>query len=119
MNNFVTVHIKVCRSNYFLIISDRVGKVLFTKSCGNLGLKNIQKRSPEGLNLVVQEIFKFILSCGSKNYFLIKLEGSKNPILRKIYKQFLIFSKKCVILIIGICIVNKISHNGCRKKSVI
>lgn len=115
MKHTLIVHFKLYRSNYFLIISDYFGKILFTKSSGNLGFRHIQKRSVEAFDAIVAQAIKFILSAGNHSIFL-KLEGFNKKNLEEIYLQFLKIIKKYKINTVGFNIVNKIPHNGCRKK---
>ena len=115
MQNIVIVHIKLYRSNCFLIISDNSGKILFTKSSGCLGFQNMQKRSIEAFNSLLSTTIKLLLSYHNCLVFL-KLDGINKKNLDEIYVQVLKILKKYKINIIGFKIIHKIPHNGCRKK---
>jgi len=116
MKNLIIVHIKLYRSNYFLIVSDDSGKVLFTKNSGSLGFQNMQKRSTEAFNSLLASAVKYILSHNNSLVFL-KLDGVNKNVLEDIYVQVLKFLKKYKINVVGFKIVHSIPHNGCRKKS--
>lgn len=118
MNILLILHIKVFRNNYYLILSDSVGKVLFTKNSGMMGFKNTTKRSIEAFNSILFEVFKKIFYLKAKKKIFLKIEGSKKYILREIYKQFLKMLNKYNIQTLGLVIVNKIAFNGCRKKKI-
>lgn len=115
MVNLLIVHIKLYRSNYFLIISDNWGKILFTKNSGSLGFKNMQKRSIEAFNHLLLITVKSILVYNNCLVFL-KLDGINKNSLKAIYVQILKFLKKYKINIIGFKMVYNIPYNGCRKK---
>lgn len=114
--NLLILHIKIFRNNYYFILSNILGKVLFKKNSGILGFKNANKKSIEALKLIFFIVFKYIFKLSGTNKLFLKLEGSKKNILREIYKQFLKLLNKFKIKILGLIIINKISFNGCRKK---
>lgn len=118
MNILLILHIKVFRNNYYLILSDSVGKVLFTKNSGMMGFKNTTKRSIEAFKSILFEVFKKIFYLKVKKKIFLKIEGSKKYILREIYKQFLKMLNKYKIQTLGLVIINKIAFNGCRKKKI-
>jgi hypothetical protein len=109
------IHLKIFRNNYFLIISNTIGKILFTINSGQVGFKNISKCSIESLKIILQQGFKFFIGLKKKRMFF-KLEVSIKYILYEIYKQFLIFFQKYKTKIPILKIINKISHSGLRKK---
>lgn len=117
MNNILILHIKIFRNNFFLIISNMLGKVLFIRNSGMLGFKNMNKREIETFKIILLSSLKFILTLKKKKIFL-KLEGQKKFFLREIYKQLLNLLNKFNIKILGLSIINKISFNGCRKKKI-
>lgn len=115
MKKIIFVHFKILRGNFFLLISDYLGKLLFNKSCGCLGFKNIQKRSKESfLNLISLGI-QFLLNLESTNQLLIKMEGITSSFLYLIQNKFINVLESNNIKIFSIKLINKISHNGCRK----
>jgi ribosomal protein S11 len=116
MTNWVLLHIKIYRGNFFFIISNNAGKILFEKTGGNLGFYNITKRKVEVFNELLLLTFKRILIIiGTLNFF-IKFEGLKVHYLWTIYKIFIKKLKQQKINILGYKAINKIAHNGCRKK---
>ena len=116
MKNWLILHIKVYRGNFIIIISNNTGRTLLEKTSGNLGFNNITKRKLEVFNELLLLAFKRVLiSMGSLNLF-IKFEGLKSQYLWNIYKLFIKKLRKQKINIIGYKIINKIAHNGCRKK---
>jgi len=116
MKEFISIHIKICRGNFFIIISNKEGKLLFTKNSGNLGYKHITKRSTEALNTLLNLSVKYILSIKEDCHFFIQFEGTKKNYLQEIRKKLIIplINQQCVI--VGFKIRNKIAHNGCRSK---
>jgi len=114
-NQMISTHVKVYKSNFFCIVSNSKGQVLFTKNSGNLGFSNIQKRSVEALNSLLEVFLKEILLL-KKKYVFLKLEGLKLNILKDIYKHIIPFLKKNNIILIGFKHLTKIPHNGCRVK---
>ena len=99
------------------MISNTYGQILFMKNAGSFGFTNMQKRDSEVLRKALSTAFDFILSCSLETHLLLKLEGSKKHIIKDMYKIFFKLLKKSKVKIVGIKVVNKISHNGCRKKS--
>ena len=118
MNNLLILHIKVLRNNYYLIMSNTLGKILYTKSCGIYNFQNINKRNIESFKTIILNLFKSVSQKDNKKKIFLKIDGSKNFFLREIYKQIFVFIYKYKIKILGLLIVNKISFNGCRKKII-
>lgn len=105
------------KSNFFLIISNRFGKTLFTISSGNVGLKNIKKREFESVKILLLQGFKYLLKSNKTNNIFFKIEGSNSYFLSKIIKYFLSLKMKYSVNLIGVELINKKSHNGCKKKN--
>lgn len=80
--DLLVVHIKIYKGNFFFIISNTKGKLLFVKTAGVVGFKDIEKRSILALTSLLLEGFNFILKKGF-NIFL-KLEGANDEILKHI-----------------------------------
>jgi hypothetical protein len=114
-NQILSMHIKCYKSNYFFIISNNSGKVIFIKNSGNLGFRNMQKRGVEALSMLLETCLKEIIFL-KKNYFFLKIEGLKLNVLKIIYKHLIFFFKKNKIVLIGFKHIHKNSHNGCRRK---
>jgi hypothetical protein len=110
--SIINVHIKICKSNFFLIISTGFGKSLLSTNSGYLGFKNIQKRSVEAFNKVLMFGIKFLYSFKRNYYAFFYFENVKKSKLAKIYKAFI---KKLKIKFLGFSMINKIPHNGCKK----
>jgi ribosomal protein S11 len=110
------VHIKVYRGNFFFIISNNEGKIIFEKTGGNLGFTNITKRKIEVFNELLLLTFKRILIIVGNSNIFIKFEGLKIKYLQTIYKILLKKLKQQKINILGYKALNKIAHNGCRRK---
>lgn len=111
----ISTHLKIYKSNFFCIVSNESGQVIFIKNSGSLGFNNIQKRSVEALNSLLEISLKEILLL-KKKYIFLKFEGLKVSVLKDVYKHFIIFFKKNNITLIGFKRVSKIPHNGCRVK---
>ena len=62
MNTLGFIHIKVLRGNFFLLISNYLGNLVFKKSCGDLGFKNIQKRSKDAFANLLAIGVQFVLN---------------------------------------------------------
>jgi hypothetical protein len=118
MSNKLIIHIKLLRNNCFLIISNDLGKILFIKNAGCLGFKNIYKREVEVLTKLLISSTNFILSFSQESFLFLKLEGLKKYTVRIIYKQLHLLLKNYNVRILNLKIVNKVVHNGCRKKSL-
>ena len=118
MNNILILHTKIFRNNFFLIISNISGKVLFTKNSGFYGFKNMNKKDIESFKVMLLNALKFILKFQDEKKIFLKLEGQKKNLLREIYKQLLNLLKKFNYKILGLIFVNKVSFNGCRKKKI-
>jgi ribosomal protein S11 len=116
METRIIIHIKCLRTNFFTIVSDNVGKVLFSKSSGMLNLKNTQKRTKDAFNDLLMSVIQFVLTLGTKIKIFVKLEGTtKNLFLKKVGIEFLNTLKRHNIFFCGLHLKNKISYNGCRK----
>lgn len=115
MTEIRIVHIKSSRNNFFIIISDSKGKVLFSKNAGSIGFKNNLKRTVEALNKLLIEAVQFSANQRKLNFFF-KLDALDAKMLEILYKQTINNFKKLNIQILGFKIINKIPHNGCRNK---
>jgi ribosomal protein S11 len=115
MGKVVFVHIKVLRGNFFLLISNQYKKLIFNKSCGNLGFKNIQKRTKDAFQNLLSLSLQYLLNLSAKNKLFVKIESAKKEVLNQIYNQFLNVLKSYRFDIFAIILIDKISHNGCRK----
>jgi len=110
------IHVKCLRSNFFVIISF-LGYVLFSQSSGNLGFQDTQKRTKDALLTLLTSAFEYIQKLKTKaTHIFLKVEGAIKSIFFKQIKLKLLraFTKKKIKLI-GFQLVNKTSHNGCRK----
>jgi len=109
------VHIKILRGNFFLLISNQLGELIFDKSCGKLGFKDIQKRTKESFQNLLLLGIQYLLNLDNIYELFIKIEGAKKKNLELIYSQFITILKSYNINIFAVKLINKISHNGCRK----
>jgi ribosomal protein S11 len=116
MKNWIVLHVKIYRGNFFIIISNNAGKILFEKTGGNLGFCNIAKRKTEVFNEILLLAFKRIITIIGSLSLFIKFEGLKVSFLWNIYKIFIKKIKQQKINILAYKVINKITHNGCRKK---
>jgi len=115
MQKVIFINIKVLRGNFFLSISDCLSKLLFNKSCGNVGFSNIKKRSKEAFQILLLSGIQFMLNLDQRSKLFIKIEGASKEILHQIYSQFVNVLHSSNFSICVIKLVNKVSHNGCRK----
>ena len=60
MELLIIIHIKIYKNNFFLVISDSIGKVLLSISAGYFGFKHIKKRSVEALNRLLLYLQTYI-----------------------------------------------------------
>jgi ribosomal protein S11 len=111
----IVVHIKVYNRNFFMVVSNSLGKLLFVKNSGIAGFKNTEKNSPEAISAMFLGVLKLIVQL-KKNAIFLKLEGVPEDVLSIIYKQVISFFKKYKLYVVGFKVLNKIAHNGCRKK---
>lgn len=117
MSYYLILHIKVVRGNIFLIVSTNIGTQILSKNSGSLGFKNRKKCSVESLQQLLDLGLNTILS-KKVNAFFLKLEGIHFRNLREIYKSLFGFVKAKRLYLIGFKVINKIPHNGCRKKKI-
>jgi ribosomal protein S11 len=115
MNKIIFIHIKILRGNFFLLISNQSKKLIFNKSCGNIGFKNIQKRTKSAFQDLLSLSIQYLLNIDTKNKLFIKIDSPKKEILNQIYSQFINILKNYKFNIFAITLINKIAHNGCRK----
>ena len=115
MSLVLNVYCKKLKNNFFITISDNLGKSLWGRSLGCFKFKNIQKRSVEAFNFNLQAAVDFIILNNNKENIFLHLEGIQFKLLRKIYKFFFNKLRKYNIQILGFKIVNLISHGGCKK----
>lgn len=115
MNNVLFVHIKVLRGNFFVFISNKYKKLIFNKSCGNLGFKDIQKRTKDAFQNLLSLSLQYLINLSTKNKLLVKIEAAKKDTLNQIYNKFLNILKSYKFNTFAITLINKIAHNGCRK----
>lgn len=116
MKGFLILHIRLVKNNFFLNISDSCGKLLFIQTAGTLNFTNINKRGLEVFKALILSGFSFLLGLGQhkKNIFL-KIEGFKRRSLKLFYKEYktITYSK---FKFLALKVINKVPHNGCRKK---
>jgi ribosomal protein S11 len=115
MSKVLFIRIKVLRGNFFLLISNQYRKLIFNKSCGNLGFKNIQKRTKDAYQSVLALGIQYLLKLGVKNKIFIKIEAAKKEVLSKIQNDFVGVLKHYKLNVFAITLLNKVLHNGCRK----
>ena len=115
MKNILFIHIKILRGNYFLLISNQLGKLIFNKTCGNLGFTNIKKRTKDAFQDLLQNGIQYLLKLDNNYKLFIKIEGSKKKILQLIFQKFISLLKSHNFYIFSVKLINKVSHNGCRK----
>lgn len=116
MDTRIILHMKCLRTNFFMIVSDNVGKVLFSKSSGTLSLKNTQKRTKDAFSELLMSVIQFVLTLGTKIKIFVKLEGTnKNLFFKQVGIEFLNTLKRHKIYLCGLHLRNKITYNGCRK----
>jgi ribosomal protein S11 len=114
-NVVISIHLKIYKSNFFCVVSNESGQVIFLKNSGNLGFSNIHKRSSDALDSLLEASMKELLLL-KKRYMFLKLEGLKVSFIQNVYKRFIIFFKKNMLILTGIKRVIKTPHNGCRFK---
>lgn len=115
MKKIIFINIKVLRGNFFLSISNFLSKLLFTKSCGNFGFTNVKKRSKDAFQILLLSGIQFMLNLDQGSKLFIKIEGANKEFLQQIHSQFVNVLRSSNFNICVIKLVNKISHNGCRK----
>ena len=115
MKNVLCIHIKILRGNYFLLISNQLGKLIFSKNCGDLGFTNIKKRTKDAFQSLLLLGTQYLLNLDNNYKLFIKIEGAKKIFLQLIYQKFINLLKSYHFYIFTIKLINKISHNGCRK----
>ena len=113
----LVLHLKIYRNNYFVIVSNTIGKTLFTKSSGQVGFNNIKKCSLDALKQILEQTFFFIIGLITKHKIYFKIEIVTKFLLYEIYKQIILNISKHKFEIPVLKIINKISHSGCKQKS--
>ena len=112
----IVVNIKSLRSNFFLTVSNNLGKVIFLKSSGIANFKNIEKRTNDAFIALLDNIIQYLIHLKTKNFIFLKLEGLSKKNLKQIYDYFIKILNIQNIKFAGFKILNKVAHNGCRKK---
>jgi ribosomal protein S11 len=115
MSKFFFVHIKVLRGNFFVLISNEYNQLIFNKSCGNLGFKDIQKRTKNSFQNLLSLSLQYLVNLNINNQLFFKIETAKKEVLNQIYSKFLNVLKSYKFNIFAVTLINKIAHNGCRK----
>lgn len=115
MSKIIFIHVKVLRGNFFVLISNQIKKLIFNKSCGNLGFKNVKKRTKDAFQNLLSLSIQYLLNLNTKNKLLIKIEAVKKEILNQMHNQFISVLKYYGFHIFAITLIDKTSHNGCRK----
>jgi len=108
----INVHFKICKSNFFLIVSTGLGNTLLSINSGYLGFKNIQKRSNDALNKLLIFGVKYISSLKGHHSVFFHFENVKKTSMVTIYKLFI---KKLKFNCLGFSLLNKIPHNVHKK----
>ncbi len=106
---------KIYCNNFFCILYNNLGNVVFKSHSGYLGFSNIKKRSIEALSSILQQLLLAIQNLKFNSIF-IKYEGLKHRFLAHISKLIFSWSIKYKFSIAGINYINKIPHGGCRIK---
>lgn len=111
------VHIKIYRNNFFAIISNHKGKVIFSKNSGSLGFTNSLKSSTDAFNSILTEVVKFIVN-QRKPHLFFKFDAVQDDddLYDNIHKHIIKLFKQYNLNIIGFKVINRMPHNGCRKK---
>jgi len=112
---FYIIYFKIYSNNFFCILYNSLGKVVFKTHSGYLGFSNIKKRSIEALSVILQQLLLSIQNLKFNSIF-IKYEGLKLRFLVHISKLLFSWSNKYKFSIAGIKYINKIPHGGCRLK---
>jgi ribosomal protein S11 len=115
MSKILFIHIKVLRGNFFILISNQLKKLIFNKSCGNLGFKNIQKRTKDAFQNLLSLTLQYLLNLSTKNKLFLKIDAAKKGVLKQLHNNFISILKSYKFNVFAITLVNKIVHNGCRK----
>jgi ribosomal protein S11 len=115
MKKKIFIHIKILRGNFFILISNQYKRLVFNKSCGNLGIKNIQKRTNDAFKNLLYLSVQYLLNLSPKKQLFINIDAAKRVDLTLLNNHFIGVLKSYKFDVVGITISNKISHNGCRK----
>jgi len=115
MSKIIFIHIKVLRGNFFILISNQYKKLIFNKSCGNLGFKNMQKRTKDAFQNLLSLSLQYLLNLSTKNKLFIKIDAAKKVVLNQLHNHFINVLKSYKFDVFAITLINKVSHNGCRK----
>lgn len=108
------IHIKKTTSNYFVIISDYLGKVVYKITLNALHLhKSVLTKTGE--RLLFTKVLKVFLSYNVK-YVFIKLEGLDEEDIITVLKHINYKLSKKKVKILGLFFKDRLPHNGCRKK---
>jgi ribosomal protein S11 len=108
-------HLKIYKNNYYVIVSNTTGKLLFTLNSGQVGFTHINKNSIEALKQIVKMSFNKLIHLNLNKLFF-KIEVPNKYTLYILYKEFILLLNKYKINMLILTLVNKISHGGCRNK---
>lgn len=115
MKKIIIVHVQLYKNNFFVIFSNIFNNVLLKFSSGCVGFKNSKKCNWDSLLYLLS--YSALLLYKYYNYFniFLKIEGGKKKKIQKILNFFIEFLNIYEIEIIGLKIIVKIPHGGCKK----
>lgn len=90
-----------------------LGKILWSTTLGRVGVVGINKRSLNAFLDILELTFEELLSY-KKYVWFVKLEGIRKSLPSIFFKKFQAFVFRHKIKFIGLNIVQKICHGGCR-----
>ena len=114
-NQLLLVYLKFYKNKYSFIVLNYEGQVIITKTSGKIGFLHTQKRGIEALSSLLETRLKKLIVL-KKNYLFLKIKGLLRPLLKSFYKYFIRLMKKKDITLVYLKNINKIAHNGCRRK---
>jgi len=87
MLKIVIIHIKIYRNNFFVIVSDTKGKLVFSKSSGSFGFKNSLKVKSKAFSSLLSFVVKILLNKAKVFKVFLKFDAVKKAMFKEIYNQ--------------------------------
>lgn len=115
MKKIITVHIQLYRGNFFIVFSNIFNNILLKFSSGCAGFKNSKKRNWDSLLYLLSYSVLLINKYYNNFNIFLKIEGGKKNKIQKTVNFFIESLHIYGIEIIGLKIIIKIAHGGCKK----
>jgi len=115
MKKIIIVHVQLYRGNFFVVFSNIFNNILLKFSSGCADFKNSKKRNWESLLYLLSYSILLLHKYYNNFDIFLKIEGGKKNKIQKIVNFFIESLNIYGIEIVGLKIIIKIPHGGCKK----